>query len=328
MLKKVLIFIVGFSLSVLPVATASERDDLISVRKYCKDFIGKTTRDLQSVFDVWNKTANRAVVMPDNSAEAFAINDISVDVLTLRAFIELAQDVLLASGVEMGIALDLGKKPVIYGDALKRFPGAIPVLADRIISGYGSLPSQELKAAGKEMAPYLKNLVAAFDGWPGSYLREHIGDEPYGKGELSKGMVELATRVDNVNDASVKYFKDMERAEKVAMKNGMDYIYLFRQTQRSITSLSILVPDVYMLLVVGERLQAVGSQKNLSKNDNELIIYYLRGRMARYKEVLDLLDKQCAVLWPDEKAPCTVMVDQFKEMYMQFEANALPLGIQ
>ena len=136
MLKKVLVFLVGFSLSMLPVANASERDDLMSVRKYYLEFFKSTFGDMQAIAEISDEMGKSPVVLQVNNEDAFALNTILADVWTLASFVELAQDVLLASRVEAGIAIDVDKRTVVFSDALKRFPGPVPQLADRIMSGW------------------------------------------------------------------------------------------------------------------------------------------------------------------------------------------------
>lgn len=295
-------------------ACADERNDMMAVRKYCMDFIRRTTDDLISFNDIWESSTKYYITQGD-AREIDNLNTISVDVWTLRAFVELAQDSLLASGVEAGIALEQNVRPVVYSDALKRFPDPVNKLVAKILTEYESLSNPELKAAGAKMTPFLKDLVAAFGDWPGQFLRQHLADEPYGTGTLQKDVVDLAVLLDTANTEAGHYLKwvsDTGRAASV--KGESDFYSVLLQTQKTVISLSILSMDVYMLIVAKQRIKESG-KTNLSENDDKLVSYYLQGRMKRYEDLLSFLEKRCGMVSSDEKSPCVAVNGLFHNVY-------------
>lgn len=294
-------------------ARANEQSELKEMRKYCSSFILQADKALQNVHTLYEEATKNPVIVEEDSKEAFAFNDLSVKILQLDALVSLAQDVMLASKVEAGIALANGSKPVVFSDSLKRFPGAVPGVCKDITEGFASLSTPELKAIGEKLTVSLKQIDELFKTWPGEFLGKHLDDEPYGTGGLPQEIVRLASVADDTIDISTRYFGNISRAEASVTNRSMDYMILFRQAQRSAITLSVLVLDTYILAVAKSRLMMQEIRTDMVNNDLRAVVIFSEDRKSRYNGIISFYKKQCSVLNDGERMPC-------RELYGAFES--------
>jgi len=314
MVWRVVLGLVCLGLIAVSPVRASEQAGLLGVRQQWVDFFKRTTADVEAIYTTMENAKSLGLPEGDNNKDAFALNEVTSDVWGLVGFTELAQDVLFAARVEAGIALDMKTKPIVFADSLKRFPGPVPQLADKAREGIGKVSNQKLRQVAEKLMPPLKDLVSAYDGWPGDYLRMHMVDEPYGKGGLAKNVIDLAGTVDQVNEAAARYFIEAAEAEKRLPPSALDYLSLLRQTQRSVTSLTISVADLYMLVVAKARLDVVQRKTEFAEEDNEVVRVLLEERSKSYRSKLKNFEKQCSVINGMDKDQCERMMILFTEV--------------
>ncbi|WP_243311932.1 hypothetical protein [Fundidesulfovibrio agrisoli] len=312
MVWRVVLGLLCLGLVAVSPVSASEQTDLLGVRQQWIDFFKRTTADIEAIHTTMEGAKALELPEGDNNKDAFALNEVTSEIWGLVGFTELAQDVLFAARVEAGIALDMKTKPVVYADALNRFPGPVPQMAEKAMAGIGAVSNQKLRQVAEKMVPAIQDLVSAYGGWPGDFLRMHLKDEPYGKGDLPKDVVDLAGAVDQVNEAAARYFVEVAEAEKGLPPASLDYLSLFRQSQRSVTSLTISVADIYMLVVAKARLDAVQRKTEYAEEDNEIVRVLLEERFRSYRSMLTNFEKQCSVVNARDKELCRRMEMLFK----------------
>ena len=301
------------------VAMASEYDELVIFRKQYVDFVARTSEDLVQITRGIDESSR---ILRDSKMEATeveAVVKMTADVWRLRMLVELAQDVLLASVVEAGIAIDTGGRSVIYADSINRFPAPILDLTTRISIAFSAIENEVMSSAWKNMKPHVADLAEAFKDWPGPHLKQQMQQGQPGNGDLPDDVVKLAVQVDETVNASLEYNGSVMRiADQVAASN-MSYSLALRQYARNIEALAAGAIDTLMLVTASQRLEITKAKAVVTKDDREIVDHYLGWRLKHFHDVLSLSEKQCGMLVDDHQRDCARILKAYKYFGQKFE---------
>lgn len=307
-------------------AFAFDESALLNASKYTNDFIARTQADVKTITETMDKTFYDIQGKKLEGEESDAVLQMYMDTFELRGAVDLAQDVMLASAVELGIAYETGKKPVVYEDAVKRFPDGILEMTKRISRGLSASGNPMLVSAWKAMKPSMEDLEAALADWPGDSLRRVMQDEQRGTGDLPPDVVKLAEGVDKVAEVAGKYAaliaQDVDRATAVNRPYGQQ----MRITIRNANVLSISAYDIVMLITAAQRIKLHASSLNMAESGAELVAYHLGYRMAWYEDMLVRMEKQCEALTENQKYACGKVTKNFRLALAQFRGYGKPVN--
>lgn len=319
MLWRVVLSLVCLGLVASPAAMASDADELVLFRKYFVDFVKRTTQDMEPMLQAFDDAGRAIINSQHNTADLEAYARMSIDVWQLRMLVELAQDVLLASVVETGIAIDTREKPVVYVESVNRFPAPVLDLTRDVSAAFSANKNEILSSAWVKMKPHMADLAEAFKDWPGPYLKKQMQQGEPGKGDLPDEVVKLAGQVDKVVDGTLQYCGSAKNLTDEVAKENRDYSVLLRQYVRNLYALSGATIDWFMLVAARQRLEVTKAKADVTKDDHEIVDYYLEGRLEQFNGLLSMLEKQCLVLRDDQKAECQKFEGAFKLLLSNFK---------
>lgn len=291
-------------------AMAVEDATLMGVRKYCEEFTVETSNLMTQAFQQY-ESAVKQYTPQAGSPDAFYANIVSRNLWSFGAYVDLAQDVLLASRVEAGISVSTKASMVLYEDTLGRFPGPLNGMVSTMNNAINEIKSSQLRGELLKVATSLAGVAKLFAEWPGKDLRQTLISGDKSTPGMPQQLVDIAIDLDKMNDTLLESYKNGPTLQVRADKFGPDYVDTYLQTSRTTDTLQILAMSIYMLNVAKHRAKSTESVNGYSKGDEAIVSYYLTGRTDKYKALLGHLGKQCELMKADDAGFCEAASSTF-----------------
>lgn len=279
---------------------------------YYESFLEQTADDIKTIVEAEDQAVLALRDVNGGKIDYDSVFRVSSGVWQLRAAVELAQDVLLASTVEMAIAQKSGREVVVYEDALRRFPKPTVELAQRVAKEFADAKEPSMVAAWQQVKPALDRLVTTLDEWPGTQLERVLKSGQRGVASLPSDVVVLGGSVDKVHQEVQAFERALGCEVDKYRATHLMYAYNLQQCIRNVGILAAVSQGMYVLVGAKKRLASVSVEAGRRACGEEYVDYYLSGRQKWRDFVLDKMRNQCVSLENEDKTACIGMIKTFE----------------